>query len=48
MKNDKNKSYLKNDKVEYILLYHFLNDENHTQIVSPGIKKTYSTAYAKT
>ena len=42
------KSHLQNDKVEYILLYHFLNDENHTQIVSPGIKKTYSTAYAKT
>ena len=28
---------LKNDKVE--LLYHFLNDENHAQIVSPGKKK---------
>ena len=32
------KCYLKNDKVEYILLYHCLNDENHTQIVSP-VKK---------
>ena len=33
------KSHLKNDKVEHVLLYHFLNDENHTQIVSPGKKK---------
>ena len=33
------KCYLKNDKVVYILLYHCLNDENHTQIVSPGKKK---------
>ena len=32
------KCYLKNDKVVYILLYHCLNDENHTQIVSP-VKK---------
>ena len=34
------KCHLKNDKVE-----HFLNDKNHTQIVSPG--KTYSTAYGQ-
>ena len=27
------------DKVEHVLFYHFLNDENHTQIVSPGNKK---------
>ena len=38
-KNDEKKSHLKNDKVEHVLLYHFLNDENHTQIVSPGKKK---------
>ena len=24
---------------EHVLLYHFLNDENHAQIVSPGKKK---------
>ena len=35
----KKKCHLKNDKVEHVLLYHFLNDENHTQIVSPGKKK---------
>ena len=35
------KSHLKNDKVEYILLYHFLNDENHTQIVSPMKKNLF-------
>ena len=39
MKNDEKKCYLKNNKVEHVLLYHFLNDENHTQIVSPGKKK---------
>ena len=26
-------------KVKHLLLYHFLNDEIHTQIVSPGMKK---------
>ena len=35
----KKKCHLKDDKVEHVLLYHFLNDENHTQIVSPGKKK---------
>ena len=39
MKNDEKKSHLKNDKVEHLLLYNFLNDENHTQIVSPRKKK---------
>ena len=39
MKNDEKKCRLKNDKVEHVLLYHLLNDENHTQIVSPGKKK---------
>ena len=39
MKNDPKKSYLKNHKAEHVLLYHFLNDENHTQIVSVGKKK---------
>ena len=33
------KCHLKKDKVEHVLLYHSLNDENHTQIVSPGKKK---------
>ena len=37
--NDEKKCHLKNDKVEHVLLYHFLNDENRTQIVSPGKKK---------
>ena len=39
IKTDEKKCHLKNDKVEHVLLYHFLNDENHTQIVSPGKKK---------
>ena len=39
MKNDEKKMSFKNDKVEHVPLYHFLNDENHTQIVSPGKKK---------
>ena len=38
-KMTKKKCHLKNDKVEHVLLYHFLNDENHTQIVSPWRKK---------
>ena len=38
IKNDEKKCHLKNDKVEH-LLYHFLNDEIHTQIVSSGKKK---------
>ena len=40
-KNDekwRKKSFKKN-KVQYVLLYHFLNDENHTQIAAPGKKK---------
>ena len=39
MKTYEKKSHLKNDKEEHVLLYHFLNDENHTQIVSPGKKE---------
>ena len=40
MKNDeKKKCHLKNDKLKHVLLYHFLNDENPTEIVSPGKKK---------
>ena len=35
----KKKRHLKNDKVEHVLHYHILNDENRTQIVSPGKKK---------
>ena len=27
------------NKVENVLLHHLLNDQNHTQIVSPGKKK---------
>ena len=41
-KNDekwRKKCHLKNDKIEHVLLYHFLNDENHTPTVSPGKKK---------
>ena len=36
IKNDEKKCHLKHDKVEYVLCYHYLNDENHTQIVSPS------------
>ena len=39
MKNDGKKIHLKNDKVEHALLYHFVNDKNHTQIVSPEKEK---------
>ena len=46
-KNDQKKCHLKKDKVEHVLLYHFLNNENHTQIVSPG-EKDYLTASAET
>ena len=35
----KKNCHLKNDKVEHVLLYHFLNDENLTEIVPPGKKK---------
>ena len=38
IKNDEKKCHLKNDKVEHVLLYRFLNDENHTQSDS-GKKK---------
>ena len=47
MKNVEKKFHLKNDKVEHVLLYHFLNNENHAQIVSLE-EKAYSTACAKT
>ena len=47
MRNDQKKCHLKKDKVEHVLLYHFLNNENHTQIVSPG-EKDYLTASAET
>ena len=32
MKSCLKKCHLKNDKVEHVLLYHFLNDDKHTQI----------------
>ena len=48
IKNDEKKYHLKSDKVGHVLLYYFLTDENHIQIVFPGKKKTYSIAYAKT
>ena len=35
----KKNCHLKNDKVEHVILYHFLNDKNPTQTVSPGKKK---------
>ena len=31
--------HLKNNEV--VLLYHFLNDQNNTQFVSPGKKKLF-------
>ena len=34
VKNDEKKYHLKNDPVELVLLYHFLNDENHLQCKS--------------
>ena len=47
MKNDEKKWHsTKNDKVIDVLLYYFLNDENHTQIESPGKKKAASV-YSK-
>ena len=48
MTKKKKKCHLKNDKVERVLLSHFLNDENHTQILKSWEEKTYSTACAKT
>ena len=30
MRNDEKQCHLQNDKVEHVLLCHFLNDENHT------------------
>ena len=39
MKNDEKECHLKNDTVEHVLFHHFLNDENHTQIVPLGKKK---------
>ena len=39
MKNDEKKCHLKNGNVEHVLLYHFLNNENPNQTVSPGKKK---------
>ena len=39
MKNDEKKKSFKNYKVEHNLLYQYLNDKNHTEIVSPGKKK---------
>ena len=38
MKNGEKKSF-KNNKLQHVLLYHFLNDESHSQIASPGKKK---------
>ena len=38
-KTDEKKGSFKNWYVDHVLLYHFLNDENHTQIVCPGKKK---------
>ena len=35
----KRKCHLKNDKVEHVPLYHFLNDENSIEIMSPRKKK---------
>ena len=35
----KKKKLFKKCKVEHVLFYHFLNDDNQTRIVSPGKKK---------
>ena len=42
IKNDKKKCHLKNDKVEQVLRYYFLNNENHAEI---GL--TYICVYSK-
>ena len=42
IKNEKKKRHLKNDKVEHVLHYHFLNNENHAEI---GL--TYICVYSK-
>ena len=39
------KKYLKNDKLEQVLLYRFLNDKNLTQFVSHGKKKLLLCLY---
>ena len=42
IKNDQKKCPLKNDKVEQVLHYYFLNNENHAEI---GL--TYICVYSK-
>ena len=44
MKNHKKKKcHLKNDKAEHVLLYHFLNDKNHSlgkkKLIRPHVLK---------
>ena len=43
MKNHKKKCHLKNDKAEHVLLYHFLNDKNHSlgkeKLICPHVLK---------
>ena len=46
MKNNVKKCRLKKDKVEHALFYHFSNDGNRTQIMSPE-ERTYSLGCAK-
>ena len=35
------KKLIKNDKLEHVLLYHFLNDENSIRIMSPRKKSFF-------
>ena len=44
----KQKYYLKNDKIEHVLLDHFLNDKNHTQVVSWEEKTLVALIFAYT
>ena len=44
-KNDSKKCHLKKDKVEHALFYHFLNNENHTQFMSPGKKNFFNRMF---
>ena len=40
-KKKKKKCHLKNDKVEHVLLYYFLNNGSHTQIMPSGKKNLF-------
>ena len=44
-KTDEKKMSFKNWYVDHVLLYHFLNDENHTQNACPGKKNLFDRVY---